>query len=286
MKNFKDINAVRENSRKTQTGRIVIHQGDREKRIFPEELDKYLQEGWEKGTSEKHRKNNSDPHKGKEPWNKGTKGVMPGSSTSFKPGRDPWNKGKKGVQVSWCKGLDSSDPRLQKRNQALKDAWATNDERRAVQSAKMKLNRGKKLEGEKLQHFLDAVYATKSKNNTFSTSKPEELFYLTLCEQYGSDNVKRQYRDKQRYPFRCDFYIISEDLFIELNLHWTHGGHPFNPEDPEDCEKLKVWQEKARQSKFYAGAILIWTVRDPLKLKIAEDNELNYITIYNLDEEN
>ena len=29
-----------------------------------------------------------------------------------------------------------------------------------------------------------------------------------------------------RYPFACDFYISSLDLFIECNYHWTHGGKP------------------------------------------------------------
>lgn len=61
-------------------------------------------------------------------------------------------------------------------------------------------------------------FATKKARGTFSTSGPELQFYDYLCTQYGSENVERQYKDK-RYPYACDFYIKSEDLFIELNLH-------------------------------------------------------------------
>ena len=81
--------------------------------------------------------------------------------------------------------------------------------------------------------------------------------------------MRRQYRDKIRYPFRCDFYIPSEDLFIEANLHWTHGGRPFREDDPECLTQLLDWQRKAATSKFYENAIQTWTVRDVLKLQSA-----------------
>ena len=29
-------------------------------------------------------------------------------------------------------------------------------------------------------------------------------------------------------------YIKEDDLFIELNNHWTHGGHPFDPNNKEE----------------------------------------------------
>ena len=39
-----------------------------------------------------------------------------------------------------------------------------------------------------------------------------------------------------RYPFACDFYISSLDLFIECNYHWTHGGKPY--EGTEDDKQI------------------------------------------------
>ena len=53
------------------------------------------------------------------------------------------------------------------------------------------------------------------------------------------------------YPFACDFYIVSEDKFIEFQGHWTHGKKPFNPEEKDCQEKLNKWKEKAKTSKFY-----------------------------------
>jgi len=58
--------------------------------------------------------------------------------------------------------------------------------------------------------------------------------------QYPDKTIRRQYKDS-RYPYYCDFYIVEDDLFIELNLHWTHGGMPFD-ETNSDCVKLlETW---------------------------------------------
>ena len=91
--------------------------------------------------------------------------------------------------------------------------------------------------------WKEKEYATKKTNNSFNTSKIEDVFYASLCEKYDENIVLRQYRDDDRYPFNCDFYIPTEDLFIELNLHWTHGGQPFNPDDIECLKKLNTWKE-------------------------------------------
>ena len=122
-------------------------------------------------------------------------------------------------------------------------------------------------------------FKTKKLNGTCRTSKSEEVYYNILVERYGNTNVLRQYREK-RYPYHCDFYIVSEDLFIELNLSWTHGDHPFNGEDPADIAKLAEWQERAKTSKYYENAITTWTVRDPAKIATAKTNKLNYILYY------
>ncbi len=60
-------------------------------------------------------------------------------------------------------------------------------------------------------------YITKKANGTMNSSKPEELFYKELCEIYGEADVVHGYSIDPRYPFNCDFYIKSQDLFIELN---------------------------------------------------------------------
>lgn len=122
---------------------------------------------------------------------------------------------------------------------------------------------------------------TKRLNGTFNTSKPEILYYNMLCEKYGRYNIKRNYKSDS-YPFRCDFYIVPEDKYIELNLHWTHGGHPFDEADIADLNTVEIWKEKAKTSQFYANAIQTWTVRDVEKQKVAKENNLNYEVIYRL----
>lgn len=121
---------------------------------------------------------------------------------------------------------------------------------------------------------------SKKRNKTFNSSKMETQKYNQLCAKYGTSNVIRQYSD-ERYPFRCDFYIPSEDLFIECNYHWTHGGRLFDPEDGECKKKLSSWQEKAKTSRFYQQAIQTWTRRDVMKYQRAKEQQLHYIIYYN-----
>lgn len=78
---------------------------------------------------------------------------------------------------------------------------------------------------------LQKEYITKKSHNSFNKSKKEEQFFEYLKLLYNVDDIERQYSIDPRYPFNCDFYIKSEDLFIECNYHWTHGGKPFDKDD-------------------------------------------------------
>ena len=132
-------------------------------------------------------------------------------------------------------------------------------------------------------------YNTKKKNKSFNTSKPEKLCYKLLKEKYN-DTIY-QFRDLKRYPFNCDFYIPSLDLFIEYQGSEFHGKRPYLGTS-EDLEIVKKWQirgdqicknEHKQNSRYYA-MINIWTIKDPLKRKTAKDNNLNYIEFWNIDE--
>lgn len=127
--------------------------------------------------------------------------------------------------------------------------------------------------------FRERTNATKAKNNSFNQSKPEEHCYEFLQEIYP--DVIRQYSSNE-YPFACDFYIPSENLYVELNAHWTHGKHPFDPTNPDDLNKLKNW--KTKNTDFYKNAIMVWTVHDPKKRKFAEENNLNYLEFWDEDQ--
>lgn len=124
--------------------------------------------------------------------------------------------------------------------------------------------------------------ATHNKNNSWTTSKPEEKYFELLKETFT--DVRRQYKDN-RYPYCCDFYIGDLDIFIELNLHWSHGKEPFDQNNSEHIKKLELWNEKAKQSKAYREAIKVWTKRDIDKRIIAETNNITFIEIYKFPKE-
>lgn len=135
-----------------------------------------------------------------------------------------------------------------------------------------------------LEEVLEKVADAKKRNGTWSTSKPEEKMYDLLCDRFGQKDVERQYKQIDRYPFHCDFYIKSLDLFIELNATWLHGGHWFNKNNLDDIKRLNEWKELDRNGKhFYHVAIDVWTVRDVKKRQIALENQLNYLVFWDND---
>jgi len=123
-------------------------------------------------------------------------------------------------------------------------------------------------------------YETKRENGTLGGphSKQEDQSYKLLKEKYP--DVIRQYRS-ELYPFNCDFYIPSLDLYIECNYYWTHGGKLYEG-TTEDNKLLQHW--KKHNTKGYNAAIYNWTYTDILKFNTAKENNLNYKVFYNLDE--
>ncbi|WP_146069187.1 hypothetical protein [Arthrobacter sp. ZGTC412] len=124
----------------------------------------------------------------------------------------------------------------------------------------------------------ERINAAKRANNSFNSSRPEEDLYLLLTGHFGEHDVLREYRE-QRYPYRCDFYIPSRDLFIELNGTWTHGGHWFEASSVNDRQLVEVWQKK--NTDFYKTAVVQWCERDTAKRRAAAIRQLNYATFWN-----
>lgn len=127
------------------------------------------------------------------------------------------------------------------------------------------------------RNYQQHLIKTKKKNGTLNTSDSETNMYQLLCDVFGESDVLAQYTD-ERYPFMCDFYIKSRDLFIELNAMWTHGGHWFNSDSADDVAMLKKWELKG--SKFYQNALANWTRRDVDKRNAARQNNLNYVVLW------
>ena len=127
----------------------------------------------------------------------------------------------------------------------------------------------------------EKAFQTKLKNGTANTSKPEIEMKKFLIELFGENNILCQYKT-DLYPYHCDFYIKTLNMYIELNLYFTHGGHPFDSTNKDDLNKLEIWKQKSQNSKFYLNAINVWTCLDVEKIKVAKNNNLNYVMIYNM----
>ncbi len=118
-------------------------------------------------------------------------------------------------------------------------------------------------------------YDTKHKNNTWNSSKAEEV----LKEYLNTNGIKYTYSYRcELYPFNCDFYLPDFDLYIEIQGTWTHGRHEFDPTNQEDINTLCLWINKG--TEFYKSAIHTWTYRDVLKRHTAKRNNLRYLEIF------
>jgi len=119
---------------------------------------------------------------------------------------------------------------------------------------------------------------TLKNNNSYNKSSEEDQSYKLLKEKYP--DIIRQYRS-ELYPFNCDFYIPSLNLYIECNYHWTHGGKLYEG-TIEDNKLLQHWKDQ--NTKYYNNAIYTWTNLDIRKFNIMKENNLNYIIFYKLNE--
>lgn len=127
------------------------------------------------------------------------------------------------------------------------------------------------------KEFLIKCAETRRTNCSNAMSKPENELYKLLIFYFGKYDVIPQYYD-ERYPFRCDFYIKSCDLFIELNAMWTHGYHWFDNASNFDVKKSIEWLNDGR--KFYKSAYNTWTKSDVNKRNTARLNKLNYVVFW------
>jgi len=147
---------------------------------------------------------------------------------------------------------------------------------------------------DKMKHYntviQQKIYDTKKVNNSFTKSKQEEKVYKLLLTKFTKEDIERQYKSKL-YPFNCDFYIKSIDLYIEYNGNWTHGPELFNIDNVEHLKLLNYWKNKINELNFkgkkkdyFKIAIYVWTDLDVRKLKAFKDNNLNYKIFWNIKE--
>ena len=147
--------------------------------------------------------------------------------------------------------------------------------------SKSKEKRLKYQDRDYVNKISEKNYITKKKNNSFNISKSEDKIYELLTKIFL--NVERQYRS-ELYPFNCDFYIPSLDLYIEYNGNWTHGKESYDVNNIEHQKKLNKWKELSKSSKFYKNAIYVWTDLDVRKRSIAIQNGINFVELWTMKE--
>lgn len=117
----------------------------------------------------------------------------------------------------------------------------------------------------------------------FATKKSKGNLNTSVVESHVANELQGFEREyvSERYPYHSDFYDGDRNLYIEVNAHWTHGGHWYDTFSAFDAQKLGSWQEKS--SSYIDKAIKTWTVSDMSKRQCARDNKLNYVTFWDSD---
>lgn len=119
--------------------------------------------------------------------------------------------------------------------------------------------------------WVPKMFATKKSKGNLNTSCVENYIAQKL------QGFEREYVS-ERYPYHSDFYDSDRDLFIEVNAHWTHGGHWYDTFSAFDANKLDAL--KLKNSRYIDKAIKTWTLSDVNKRQCARDNKLHYITFW------
>lgn len=138
----------------------------------------------------------------------------------------------------------------------------------------------------------DKVNKSKKQNWTIY-SKDENIIYDLLCDKFCQNDIIRQYTS-DLYPFNCDFYIKSLDLYIEYQGSHFHNKRPYigSEEDFSEIELLKHKSQLVHErynvpknkKTQYDMVIYTWSDLDVRKRNIAKANNLNFIELWSIEE--
>ena len=131
----------------------------------------------------------------------------------------------------------------------------------------------------KVNSFKKKCVDVHEANSTLNTSSVEDDLYNRLIDYFGKNDVVRQYRS-DLYPYLCDFYVKSRNLYIEVNCSWTHGFRWYESDDTYCVEKLALWQSKVDDSDYYFKAVETWSVCDVKKRNFGTEYQLNYVVFW------
>lgn len=109
----------------------------------------------------------------------------------------------------------------------------------------------------------------------------EFVAFKLLVARFGVNDVFCQYGIHPydaRYPYNCDFYVKSLDLFIELHMYYTHGWHWFDASNPDDVLRVKHLLDSNKPMNL--KAVKVWTDIDPKKRAQAAGSGIRYLVFW------
>lgn len=119
--------------------------------------------------------------------------------------------------------------------------------------------------------------------NVFASIAEKEAFDM-LVSRFGRKDVFYQYGlhplDK-RYPYPCDFYIKSLDLFIEFHFHYSHGRHWYDENNHDDQLRVKHLLESDNITSI--KSVQTWCVKDIEKREKARSSGIKYLVFFDGD---
>lgn len=118
-------------------------------------------------------------------------------------------------------------------------------------------------------------------SNLSCESTFEFAVFKMLVARFGLTDVYCQYGlhpYDARYPYNCDFYIKSLDLFIELNLYYTHGWHWFDATNHDDLLRVRHLGQTGRAQNL--EAVRVWTEVDVKKRVQAANSGIKYLVFW------
>ena len=157
---------------------------------------------------------------------------------------------------------------IEKLSNSIKAKWQTEDYQKLMKLAVFKRHKTMKLRG------------------TYAKSKMEDFSYEQLQKYFDKNDIIRQH-SSTLYPFKCDFYIKSLDLYIECHYSHYHNYKPFDENNEEHIAELKNLEDIAKdkinsgiQHPQVLGIISTWTNLDVRKRQTALANNLNWYAFY------
>lgn len=142
---------------------------------------------------------------------------------------------------------------------------------------KAKQSKLERVESAMLAYKMTGVIDTK----VFNQSSYELMVFCELVERFGKHDVWYQYGlhpYDERYPYSCDFYIKSLDLFIEVNAHYSHGNHWYDATNHEDvARRTHLLESNSRKSRM---AVKTWCVSDVEKRTKAKSSGIRYLVFW------